>query len=222
MKLLVHPLLLTLCLGATAQAATLEQLFETGRYAEFLSQAQQAAAAGDAEALLLLGKAHHTGKGARMDWTRAREFYEQARQLGVAALTRISPPESSDWHPAPGRNATFFVLGENLQARLDRDGTEALARLYADQCMASHGWEHRPHTRWDDWQHSLLTTRALLHSALPQTTALPMFRPPYGQRMADSGAFFTAQGIQVALWNLDSQDWRRTLGADAMVSACSR
>ena len=84
MKLFVRPLLLTLCLGATAQAATLEQLFETGRYAEFLSQAQQAAAAGDAEALFLLGKAHHTGKGARMDWTRAREFYEQARQLGYA------------------------------------------------------------------------------------------------------------------------------------------
>lgn len=115
-----------------------------------------------------------------------------------------------------GKTATFFVLGENLQARLKAQGAEALTRLYAGQCVASHGWEHRSHARWDDWQASVLTTRSLLLSALPQSTLLPLFRPPYGQRTADSGAFFAAQGIQVALWNLDSQDWQRALGADAI------
>ena len=115
-----------------------------------------------------------------------------------------------------GKTATFFVLGENLQARLKAQGAEALTRLYAGQCVASHGWEHRSHARWDDWQASVLTTRSLLHSALPQSTILPLFRPPYGQRTADSGAFLAAQGIQVALWNLDSQDWQRALGADAI------
>lgn len=115
-----------------------------------------------------------------------------------------------------GRNATFFVLGENLQARLSRDGGEALDRLYAGQCVASHGWEHRSHARWDGWQDSVLTSRALLHSTLPDSTLLPLFRPPYGQRTADSGTFFTAQGIQVALWNLDSQDWQRALDAEAI------
>lgn len=114
------------------------------------------------------------------------------------------------------RNATFFVLGENLQARLSKDGGEALARRYAGQCVASHGWEHRSHARWDGWQDSVLTTGALLRSALPEATFLPLFRPPYGQRSADSGTFLTAQGIQVALWNLDSQDWQRALGADAI------
>jgi peptidoglycan/xylan/chitin deacetylase (PgdA/CDA1 family) len=35
---------------------------------------------------------------------------------------------------------------------------------------------------------------------------VPLFRPPYGQRRADSQGFFQAQGLQVALWDIDSQD----------------
>ena len=35
---------------------------------------------------------------------------------------------------------------------------------------------------------------------------MPLFRPPYGQRRADSQGFFQSQGLQVALWDIDSQD----------------
>ena len=114
-----------------------------------------------------------------------------------------------------GKSATFFVLGENLQARLDRHGAAALADLYAGQCVASHGWKHRSHARWEGWQDSVRTTASRLRSALPETS-LALFRPPYGQRTADSGPFFAAQGVQVALWNIDSQDWQRPLDADAI------
>ncbi|WP_175748528.1 polysaccharide deacetylase family protein [Burkholderia pyrrocinia] len=50
-------------------------------------------------------------------------------------------------------------------------------------------------------------------SSLP-SSYVPLFRPPYGQRRADSGAFFDAQGLRVALWNIDSQDWNSKMDAD--------
>ncbi|ROU06854.1 polysaccharide deacetylase family protein [Lysobacter enzymogenes] len=106
-------------------------------------------------------------------------------------------------------NATFFVLGERLQPRLK---SEAAAKTYAGMCVASHGWEHQSHSRWPQWQDSVIRSSAL---AREQAGALyrPLFRPPYGQRRADSGEFFRAQGLRVALWTIDSQDWNAKVGA---------
>jgi len=84
MKLFVRPLLLSILLCTTAQAATLEQLFEDGRYGDFLPKAQEAAAAQNTDALFLLGKAYHQGLGVAEDHERARELYEKARKLGSA------------------------------------------------------------------------------------------------------------------------------------------
>lgn len=44
---------------------------------------------------------------------------------------------------------------------------------------------------------------------------LPLFRPPYGQRRSDSAGFFKANGLQLMLWNIDSQDWSKKLDAEA-------
>jgi peptidoglycan/xylan/chitin deacetylase (PgdA/CDA1 family) len=71
-----------------------------------------------------------------------------------------------------------------------------------------------------NWQDSIKRTQSLITSTLPkQNTATtgsfaPFFRPPYGQRKADSGAFFQQQGLQVALWNLDSQDWNNQVNSN--------
>lgn len=106
-------------------------------------------------------------------------------------------------------NAVFFVLGERLQARLKH---EAPTKTYAGMCVASHGWEHQSHSRWPQWQDSVIRSSALVRE---HTGALyrPLFRPPYGQRRADSGAFFRDQDLRVALWTLDSQDWNAKAGA---------
>lgn len=106
-------------------------------------------------------------------------------------------------------NATFFVLGERLQPRIK---SEAAAKTYAGMCVASHGWEHQSHSRWPQWQDSVIRSSAL---AREHAGALyrPLFRPPYGQRRADSGEFFRAQGLRVALWTIDSQDWNAKVGA---------
>lgn len=105
------------------------------------------------------------------------------------------------------KSAVFFVLGENFQSRLNKTDSSALTALYKNQCVGSHGWEHKSHAKWDQWQDSIQRTQALLNKTLPKSNVVSLFRPPYGQRTEDSGSFFQLQSLQVALWNLDSQDW---------------
>jgi peptidoglycan-N-acetylglucosamine deacetylase len=112
------------------------------------------------------------------------------------------------------KNAVFFVLGENFNNRSGRTNTVAMQTLYKNQCMASHGWQHQSHAKWEQWQDSIRRTQTLLNNSFASPQVLPYFRPPYGQRKADSGAFFKAEALQVALWNIDSQDWNAKVSAD--------
>lgn len=107
------------------------------------------------------------------------------------------------------KSAVFFVLGENLQNRLNASGKAKTTSLYQSQCIASHGWQHQSHAKWEQWQSSIQRTQTLLNATFAANDVQPLFRPPYGQRRADSGNFFQAQSLKVALWNLDSQDWNQ-------------
>jgi peptidoglycan/xylan/chitin deacetylase (PgdA/CDA1 family) len=110
------------------------------------------------------------------------------------------------------KSAVFFVLGENLQNRLHKTDAKTLAALYKNQCVAIHGWEHQSHAKWANWQESIKRTQTLITTTLPDNFS-HFFRPPYGQRKADSGAFFQQQSLQVALWNVDSQDWNNKVSS---------
>lgn len=110
-------------------------------------------------------------------------------------------------------NATFFVLGESLQARLQQGGPNELAYTYQGMCVGSHGWQHKSHSTWPQWQGSVTRSMDLIGSNLP-SSYVPLFRPPYGQRRADSGVFFGVRGLHVALWNIDSQDWNSKMDDD--------
>jgi peptidoglycan/xylan/chitin deacetylase (PgdA/CDA1 family) len=118
------------------------------------------------------------------------------------------------------KSAVFFLLGENLQQRLKASNLKTVQQLYERQCVASHGWQHQSHAKWSDWQGSIQRTQALLNSSFAETkvTVLPWFRPPYGQRLENSGAFFEAQKLQVALWNIDSQDWQQQISSEDIVN----
>lgn len=105
-----------------------------------------------------------------------------------------------------GLHATFYLLGERLADRLNHTPAPSLQQAYAQQCVAMHGWQHQSHAKWSDWQKSVLDTRDLVKQTFPSQYRA-WFRPPYGQRLSDSGSFFSHQGLQVALWNIDSQDW---------------
>ncbi|PSS56561.1 polysaccharide deacetylase family protein [Pseudomonas sp. BBP2017] len=101
--------------------------------------------------------------------------------------------------------ATFFVLGNSLQTRRDKTSLADLRALYTGQCVGIQGWQYRSHGQWQDWQQSVLRSQARVQADLPDQY-VALFRPPYGQRRADSQDFFASQGLQVVLWNIDAQD----------------
>jgi peptidoglycan/xylan/chitin deacetylase (PgdA/CDA1 family) len=102
-------------------------------------------------------------------------------------------------------SGTFFVLGSDIQTRLAQHSVADLQALYSKQCVGVQGWEYRSHSHWQDWQYSIERSVELVKGKLPENYA-PLFRPPYGQRRADGEGFFKAQGLQVALWDIDPQD----------------
>lgn len=99
----------------------------------------------------------------------------------------------------------FFVLGQNLQTRRDKQSMQALRDIYRGQCVGTQGWQYRSHAQWQDWEDSVIRGVARAQSDLPEQY-VPLFRPPYGQRRADSPAFFASQNLRVTLWDIDAQD----------------
>jgi peptidoglycan/xylan/chitin deacetylase (PgdA/CDA1 family) len=114
-------------------------------------------------------------------------------------------------------SAWFFVLGGAMERRLKATPPEALRRTYSNQCLASHGYEHKPHPRMTDWKESLKKTNALITQVFPETGSA-MFRPPYGQRQQELIQFLDDEGAHVVLWNIDSQDWHSRISADEVAS----
>jgi peptidoglycan/xylan/chitin deacetylase (PgdA/CDA1 family) len=114
------------------------------------------------------------------------------------------------------KSGTFFVLGSNLQNRLNVPGADK--KFYGNQCVALHGWEHQSHAQWDLWQDSIIRTQALVVNTVDKNNVLQLFRPPYGQRKADSDEFFKAHHLKVALWNIDSQDWIEGVDVDTVAN----
>ncbi|WP_166365509.1 polysaccharide deacetylase family protein [Pseudomonas akapageensis] len=110
-------------------------------------------------------------------------------------------------------SAMFFVLGNSVQQRRDKTSLSDLQALYKGQCVGVQGWQYRSHNQWRDWQDSVLRSVAQVQGDLPDNF-VPLFRPPYGQRRADSQAFFSSQQLQVALWDIDSQDGNGQLTAE--------
>lgn len=102
-------------------------------------------------------------------------------------------------------SGTFFVLGKDTQARLADRSVANLQATYSKQCIGVQGWEFRSHSHWQDWQDSVRRSVELVKSKLPENY-VPLFRPPDGQRRSDAQGFFKAQGLQVALWDIDAQD----------------
>ncbi len=126
---------------------------------------------------------------------------------------------------AQKKNAVFFVLGQSFANRQKINGSTAIAKLYEGQCVSAHGWEHLSHEKRSKyavdakWQKSVTDTIALIKESFDGTSVfIPLFRPPYGQRKSDSGAFFQKEGLQVALWNLDSQDWNSQIDAEDIIN----
>ncbi len=118
-------------------------------------------------------------------------------------------PDNTEWLAEYLRKSnmsgTFFMLGKDIQARLNERSVSSLQVAFSRQCVGVQGWEFRSHSHWQDWQDSVRRSADLVKSKLPENY-VPLFRPPEGQRRSDAGSFFHNQGLQVALWDIDAQD----------------
>ena len=104
--------------------------------------------------------------------------------------------------------ATFFVLGSLAERHPD-----LVARIVAEgHTVANHSWNHGnlaglPHSSFDD---TIGHTQAVLGDH-----ATPCLRPPYGSIDAFTREWATALGLNLVLWTVDTNDWRRP-GAQAI------
>ncbi|QXP58575.1 polysaccharide deacetylase family protein [Olleya sp. HaHaR_3_96] len=106
----------------------------------------------------------------------------------------------------------FFVLGENLEQRLNATSKEAVKQLYGDNKVFSHGKVHKAHQKYDLWKTSIDYTSALINKIYPENNdKLVYFRPPYGQRNTAMTDYFTEKDSKIILWNIDSRDWSSKL-----------
>ncbi|MFG1488146.1 polysaccharide deacetylase family protein [Oceanospirillum sp. HFRX-1_2] len=115
-----------------------------------------------------------------------------------------------------GVEAYFFVLGEKLAGFDASAGASNTGKsFYGSQCLASHGYQHKSHQKWAEWQTSLQDTRKAINAFRGEPSEQPVaFRPPYGQRHQELVNELAQQGEKLILWNIDSQDWNRKLSAE--------
>uniref|UniRef100_UPI001112DD3B polysaccharide deacetylase family protein n=1 Tax=Cellulosimicrobium cellulans TaxID=1710 RepID=UPI001112DD3B len=100
--------------------------------------------------------------------------------------------------------ATFFMIGRNVAAR---PGT-ARAVVEGGHLAANHTWDHPRLTTLGDAavRDQLERTQAAIRDA---TGTTPTFlRPPYGDVDDRVRSVATRAGLQVVLWDLDTEDWR--------------
>ena len=111
-------------------------------------------------------------------------------------------PQVLDILARRGARATFFVLGSLAEAR-----PELMARIVAEgHTVANHAWNHEnlaglPRSSFDD---TIGRTQAVLSDR-----ATPCLRPPYGSIDAFTREWAMALGLDLVLWTVDTNDWRR-------------
>ena len=112
-------------------------------------------------------------------------------------------------------HGVFFVLGERLLSRVNSNDTESVSELYKNHLLASHGWVHKPHQKYQDWQQSIYKTDSLILQIYGSGSPyMKYFRPPYGQRNNAVVDYLKEINTTCMLWNIDSQDWNAKISAD--------
>lgn len=98
-----------ICAGAeTAPKSELEKLFDAGQYEQFRKLAEPLADKGQADALFLLGKAFHLGKGVEKSTDTALDYYERAAKKNhVRAIHNLGVLFMDEEH-TPGVAIPYF------------------------------------------------------------------------------------------------------------------
>ena len=123
-------------------------------------------------------------------------------------------PQVLDILARHGARATFFVLGSLAENR-----PELMARIVAEgHTLANHSWNHEnlaglPRSSFDD---TIGRTQAVLADQ-----ATPCLRPPYGSIDAFTREWAASAGLDLMLWTVDTNDWRRP-GAEVIADRIVR
>ena len=117
-----------------------------------------------------------------------------------------STPRLLDLLRSRNIKATFYVLGENVQAH-----PEIVRRIVAEgHEIGSHTWDHKQLTKMGDdaVRSEINRTRDAIRRAAgvePQT-----LRPPYGAMSSRQREFVHQEyGYPIVLWSVDPLDWKR-------------
>ena len=103
-----------------------------------------------------------------------------------------------------GVKATFFVLGNQAQNRLD----QVLALHNSGHEIANHSYSHPDFTKISTKQKRQELAR--LNGLLEPLGIRPKwFRPPYGAYNKTLLNIAASQGLETVLWTLDPKDWTR-------------
>ncbi len=101
--------------------------------------------------------------------------------------------------------ATFFFIGRHVAAAPE------LARRVAEEGheIGNHTFTHRKLTELADQEvaNELDQTTKILSSIVTHPVA--WLRPPFGALRKNQGALAASRGLGIALWNVDSGDWRQ-------------
>jgi peptidoglycan-N-acetylglucosamine deacetylase len=112
--------------------------------------------------------------------------------------------------------SAFFVLGRNLQNRLNASSEKSLRELYGQNLVFSHGKVHLSHQKYSQAQvkDSIDFTSQLIEKIFSGQNKTVYFRPPYGQRNQFLSDYLASQNSKVILWNIDSHDWMTDMDAE--------
>lgn len=111
----------------------------------------------------------------------------------------------------------FFLLGDNLAARMAATSEGECRQLYGGMILGVHGLNHHSHAGWSGWRDSVAGTQRLLARVGTGGRAAPLYRPPYGQRSRENSELLGREGYRLVLWNIDTVDWNETVTADGIV-----
>lgn len=144
---------------------------------------------------------------------KAKALYNKARtKQPVVALTfddgphGVLTPKLLDILRKEGVQATFFVLGSNVQVYPD------IARRIVDEGheIASHSWSHPslPTISASRFEHEIRDTTEIIEKTTGQRVT--MMRPPYGALNARvQKALLEDYKLDVIIWSVDPRDWKR-------------
>ncbi len=109
--------------------------------------------------------------------------------------------------------ATFFVTGQNVTSN-----PELSARIAdAGHSVQSHTWNHADLRKLDraTFNAQVRDTNAAIEKAVGARPSC--LRPPYGARNERVTGWLAEEGMQMVLWDVDPQDWRKP-GANTIYS----